>query len=520
MQIVPATGSEAQNVIKVVHEDREIVWDLKLYYRNAVLPLERIFELINGYWKTLPKDRQETIFDCYLEARNALNEIADQNMMHQRLTQIVKRLYAQMPFEEIQYWARTHGNIKVPPSIKDDYAQLEISERNQHAMDYQSRTYLRNDYLDLVNLAIALRPMIPIWAEYARADQPGMGGTFREYHAMSLLRSSHLLNAQPVHRLREYIETTSPDMKTLLSAALGGLGSSELPDWVMALAIMRKLVVIELSSYEDSSNIISVIYHHVRNTIKTVDRRFASRIRDKSKPSGEDDDENKSILETYKIKQEISDGDLMVLSIYTEEPMRMAQRICPEIDVSKVKACAENIKRCLNHHPTRGQLVILRWVMSQVVPPRSIDNINKTSIFTSIAASQAVLWEWGFYDLALLMTTTETRDKSGLLIGGIESRSRIPKEYVEQFLELYPHYQEKGSKDRDRQTNVACKAIDNIAKDFVKCDWHVHAPVALCELGSTIDEMGLMNAPADIKTQLSALVLKLAYIQESMHEPI
>lgn len=520
MQIIPAAGKDVQNVVVVKHGDREITWDLRLYYRNAVLPIERVFELINGYWSTLSDERQEAIFDCYQEARNALNEIVDQNMMHHRLTQIVKRLYSQMPFDEIRYWARTYGNIKVPPSIKDDYAQLEISERNQNAMDYQSRTYLRSDYLDLVNLAIALRPMVPIWSEYARSDQPSVGGTFREYHAMSLLNLSHILNTDPVHRLREYIETTSPDLKTLLSAALGGLGSSELPDWVMSLAIMRKLVVIELSSYEDSSNIISVIYHHVRNTIKTVDRRFASRIRDKSKPSGEDDDENKSILETYKIKQEISDGDLMVLSIYTEDPMRLAKRICPEIEDAKVLACAENIRRCMDHHPTHGQLVILRWVMSHVIPPRSIDNINKTSIFTAIAAAQAVLWEWGFPDLALLMTATETRDKGGLLIGGIESRSRIPKEYVEQFLVLYPHYQEKGSKDRDRQTNVACKAIDTIAKDFVKCDWHVHAPAQLAELGSTIDDIGLMNAPSDIKTQLSALVLKLAQIQESTYEPI
>lgn len=520
MQIIPATGHDAQNVVMVSHGDRKITWDLRLYYRNAVLPLDRVFEHINGYWATLPNERQDAIFDCYQEARNALNEIVDQNMMHHRLTQIVKRLYTQMPFDELRHWTSTYGRIKVPPSIKDDYSQLEISERNQNSMDYQSRTYLRGDYLDLVNLSIALRPMIPIWSEYARSDQPSVGGTFREYHAMSLLNTSHILNVDPVHRLREYIETSTPDLKTLLSAALGGLGSSELPDWVMSLAIMRKLVVIELSSYEDSSNIISVIYHHVRNTIKTVDRRFASRIRDKSKPSGNDDDESKSILETYKIKQEISDGDLMVLSIYTEDTLRLAQRICPEVDASKVKACGDNIRRCMSHHPTHGQLVILRWVMSQIIPPRSIDNINKTSIFTAIAASQAVLWEWGFPDLALLMTSTETRDKNGLLIGGIESRSRIPKEYVEQFVDLYPHYQEKGSKDRDRQTNVACKAIDAITKDFIKCDWHVFAPASLAALGSTIDDMGLMNAPTDIKSQLSVLVLKLAHIQEGSYEPI
>lgn len=520
MQIVDASSSDKPNFIRMVHKQQEIPWNLRLYYRNSTLDIPEVFEFINGYWASLPEARQDQIFECYLEARHHIDEVIDQNMMHHRLTKTCKRLYELMPFEEIEYWVNNSANIKVPPSIKDTYDQLEISERNQTAMDYQSKTYLRADYLQLINLAIALKPMIPIWAEYARADQVGVSGTFREYQALSLLNLSSILTVQPVNRLRTYIETNDPDLKTLMSAALGGLGSSELPDWAMALVIMRKLVIFKLSSYDDSNNIIRVIYHHVKNTINTVPRRFTSQIRDKPTPSGGDDDENKSILETYKIKQEVSDGDLMVLSIYTEDVMGMSTRIAPDIDPNVVELCIENIRRCQNNHPTRGQLVLLSWVLSHVIPPRSIDHLNKQAIFSCMASAQAVLWHWGFCDVALLLTATETRDKQGSLLGGVETRSRIPKEYVDQFVEIYPHFQEKGSKDSERQTNVACKAIDTIAKDFIKCDWKVQSPDELKEHGSTIDDMNLMSTPSDIKTQLSALVLKLAKQQETDYAPI
>lgn len=203
-------------------------------------------------------------------------------------------------------------------------------------MDYQAKTYLRDDYLELVNMAILYKPMIPIWAEYGRLlEQLSSTNSYREYQSMSLLSRSTAVNIPPLDRLRRYVDTSSLDSKTAMSAALGGIGSSELPDWLMSMVIIRKLVIIELSSYEDSSNIVSVVYHHVRNTIKSVDRKFSGRIREKSKPRGEDDDDNKSIVETYKIKQEISDGDLMVLSIYTEQTLVMAQQIVPEIPLSQ-----------------------------------------------------------------------------------------------------------------------------------------------------------------------------------------
>jgi len=79
---------------------------------------------------------------------------------------------------------------------------------------------------------------------------------------------------------------------------------------------------------------------------------------------------------------------------------------------------------------------------------------------------------------------------------------------VELFKQYYPHYQEKSRKDNDRQRNVACKAIDNVSKDLVMCDWTVHAPQTLIEASGQVEE-GILTAPRDIKTQLSKLLLNI-----------
>tara|TARA_B000000460_G_C21357348_1_gene323870 strand:- start:185 stop:523 length:339 start_codon:yes stop_codon:yes gene_type:complete len=109
-----------------------------------------------------------------------------------------------------------------------------------------------------------------------------------------------------------------------------------------------------------------------------------------------------------------------------------------------------------------------------------------------------------------MLTSSETRDANGMFLGGIESRTRIPNEDVELFEALYPHTYQKKTKERERQSNLTCLAIDNLAKEIVRCDWKTHSPKQLMALSENVDEGGVMNAPSDIRIQLSKLILHIA----------
>lgn len=501
--------------IKVIHGDKEINWDLSFYNNPANITLERVFEFINGYFKTLPESRQEAIFNIYIQAKEAIDEYIDVNMLHARLNVLVKEMYKLIPLDEIRYWTNKNGNIRIPPTIKSEYTDLEISNRSQETKNYENQTYLRDDYLDLVNLAIALKPMIPIWSEYAlKLGSMADVGQNKEYDAMAILSRSYIINSEPMQQLRSFVESSIPNPKRM-SAILAGLGSSEIPDWLLSIAIVRKLVIIELSSGDVNSNIVGVIYRHVNNSFKSTDRKFSGSVRDKVKPSGAEDEDNKSFIETYKIKQEISDGDLAVLSIYTENMMNMAKRIDETVPEACVNECYAYLMRTdfTFHVPTDNQLNLVRWIMAPSITPPGINNVNRMGLLRCIAVSQAILWHWGFPELAVLLTGTETRDSFGLPSGGIESRSRIPNEYVNKFLIYYPHYSDKGAKTRDRQTNVACQAIDNMAANFISCDWYIRAPRGLTNL-IEIDDSMVMVIPSDIKIMLSKLILKIAQLQD------
>lgn len=503
-------AGERFSALSVVHKDQSLIWTLGFYSRPQV-DVDNVFVLLNQYFASLDGDTQARIFELYEQMRNAIDNVVDPTMLQLTLTELCGAMYRLITYEDIQAWTRRHANIPVPPSIKDRYGELDISQRHMDGVDYEKRTYLRDDYLELVNLAILLKPMVPIWSEYATLlTQVKTDNNYKEYQAMQLLRGSSAIKVQPLDRLREYIEVTVPELKNQMSAALGGLGSSELPDWLMSMVVIRKLVIADLISGEDSSNIVSVVYHHVRNTLKSLDRKFVGRIKGKPKPSGNEDDENKSLLETYKIKQSISDGDLMTLTVYTEQTTNLATQIYPEVDVDTVELCRDAVNAIVNTQPTEGQLTILRWMMSRVIPTRALDNISRKGLMSCQAATQAVLWSLGFPDLAILLTASEVRDRAGGLLGGVDSRSRIPKDFVNRFVELYPHYSESGARDRDRQSNVTCRAIDAVAKDFIKCDWRSYAPKSLNRLSPNMSDRGIVSPPPDLKVQLSQLVVWLA----------
>lgn len=512
MQIVESRA-DAFDGLKVVHGDKEIYWDLKFYSNPKNATVNSVFEYINGYWQSLPANRQADIFHAYERIQEVIEGVVDPNMLHVRLTNEVDKLYKLMPHDEVREWLIKNVNIRVPPIIKEHYNQLEIAERNQTKTDYKARTYLREDYLELVYVAVALKAMIPIWSEYAKQlNYTQDTNSFREYQCFSLLKKTNVVKSPAIAQLQTYIQTNNPEAKSQMSAALGGLGSSEMPDWLMSLAVIRKLVIIKLSSLENNDNIISVVYHHVGNSIKSLERKFTGRIKDKSKPSGSEDDESKSIVETYKIKQEISDGDLAVLSVYSEKPGDMLVEIDPTVPKEMLGLCLDYCRNDFqqSRQPAKCQLVLLRWLMSPVLSPRSIDNINKVSLLTCFGVGQSLLWHWGFPDLALILTSSETRDANGMFLGGIESRTRIPNDDVELFEQLYPHTYEKKTKERERQSNLTCLAIDDLAKEIVRCDWKTHSPPELMRLSENVDESGVMNAPSDIRIQLSKLVLKIA----------
>lgn len=500
--------------VSVVHNDEVLSWDIKAAYHRATDPdmsdgipeLERydhIFNDINAYWDWLPDDRQDKIWNAYKAIHETLMSSFDATAFIPKLQRLIAKLYDLMPHDEIKHWMLFYSEVRIPSTLKSTLSPNDTPER----------TYLRDDYVDLVVLALAVRPMVPIWGEYITRTRNDHGTTYKESMAMRLMYYSWLSQCGPIERLRVYIESSvehSNQQGQSFSAIMGGLGTTELPDWLLATTVVRRISIVPLTSPDDAPNIIQNIHQYITNTLRSLDRRFKGRISPKNPPANTGDSENVSLVEMYKVKQEVPDGDVVVLNVYTEQPFEMLRVVDETVPPALLETTLKHITALEQLSIQPHQTVLTQYVMSPCLPPRGIPMLQKQSVLRAMAVSQAVLWHWGFFDLAGLITAEPIVNSQDMMIGILESRGRIPRETMDQLVELYPHQlNPRGKSQSVRQTNVASNAIDKFCELVVRNDWMLHAPPELIQLTSRIASTRKMIVPPDIRAQLGRLIVHI-----------
>lgn len=498
--------------ILLSHGEESSRWDISAYARTsdraASLDTGQMFEEINAYWATLPPSQQKAIWEIYQEVKEILETDFALSTIHLRLQKCVKRLYDLMPMHEIHKWFHFHGRVRIPTTLKEHYGP----------QDPQDRTYLRGDYVDLVVLAIALRPMVPIWGAYISSTKKETGSTFKELMALSLLYQCYLVHAPSFNRLKTFVEASvkhSMDQGPSPTAVLGGMGSTELPDWVFALTMVRRLAVGEISAPDDSSHIITNVYQYISNTLKSMDRKFGGKfggkVSEKMQPTSGSEEDKTSVVEMYKVKQEVSDGDLVIVNVYTENPFEMALRVEPALDLKRVEQCLQAVKALENLPLQPHQITLVQWVMAACLPVRGIQLLMKPALLRAIAVTQAVLWHWEFHDLAALASASPLINARDVMVAGLESRTRIPKDLMAQLEQLYPHYQQqRGKQTTPRQVNVAARAVDAFCDLVTRSDWQLHVPTDLLVLTSRHENTKKLVIPGDIRALLAKLIIKIA----------
>ena len=490
---------DKMTMVKIEHGRVSSLWNTSTYERTSFNKLGNFFDDINRYWASLPMPQQARIFDVYERMLFVLNNVNTLMHLQLQMRDLVKELYSFHDLEELKRSILFYGDVKIPATMKSDYGPKDI----------KPRTYLRDDYMELVLFTIALRPMVPVFGEYIEHIKKEVGSNHKEHNAMGILSTSNIYNCPAMERLRTYVCSSVEYEDVSISAVLEGLGSDELPEWLLNRSIIRKVLVGEVNVPDDKSTIISNIYNFIISNNRSMDRNFKGKVTDKRQPRDGSDEDNISLVETYKVKQEVSDGTVVLASVYSEAFLQMAQKIDPTVPKGLLNkfvraAVANEELNILKHHITLSQ-----WVTHKALAPRSIPSLNKPALLRTIGVTQTLLWHWGFKELALLMTATPVPDEEGDVFGTLDTRTRIPKDLLDQLVERYPYYRRTNSKmQNERQSNVGARAVDSLAKEIFQYDWVVNAPQEfLAEVypnGTTT-----MLAPSDLKSQLAKLILNI-----------
>jgi hypothetical protein len=494
-----------------------LAWDARNYDRSGqsdvgALPdaldpdkYGRIFADINAFWASLPQERQDAIWEVYKQIHNVLMTNYDSTSILGKLQVLVKQLYDYMPIADIKHWMLFHSGIRVPATVKSEYGPD----------DSPVRTYLTADYQDLIALSIAVRPMVPIWGEYIGRTKTEFGTTYKELWAMKLLYHTNLIVSDQIRRLQAYIEASMdrPDQQaSSFAAIMGGLGTTEQPEWLLATSVVRRISVVPLgNSQEEGANIIANVHQYITNSLRSMDRRFKGRITEKTQPSASGEDPNNiSSAEMYKVKQQISDGDVVTLNVYTENVWDMAAKVEPDMPRDLIERCIAAVRALEPLAIQPHQVTLAQWVMTPALPEQTIQQLTKPSLLRVLAVTQATLWHWGLYDLAALVTAEPLSMGSDLMIGVLESRGRIPKELMDTLVVLFPHaYHARGKNQSIRQTNPASRSVDAFCELIVRTDWRLHAPEQLVAASSATGNTKKLIVPADIRAMLARLIIRL-----------
>lgn len=357
------------NEVATVHGDQRIYWEVTTYGRVNAHNIDTIFDDINQYWASLDTPTQQQIFDCYAKIKEELELFTEPMNMSQRIQKIVTAMYRYMPLEGMTQWLYMYGNMYIFPDIPTDDTVLTSAKKET--------TYLREDYIALMGLALAVRPMIPIWGEYlTQSGQNSDSGLFKEMDALSLAGSVEFMHSAPARRLMDYIDHTAQRAfrsGVNLNTILKGMGTSDIPLWLFSLVVIRRLTIAPLSDPTVNHSLIANIHKFISNRLKPEHRGQDSKVKEKKPDTrGTDDDDKTSNLENYKIKQSIADGDVVLFNVYSRNVTRICQKVDPTFDLNLFEEVPSNLTDNLMAHPIADhQVHLAQWALAPVIPPRA-----------------------------------------------------------------------------------------------------------------------------------------------------
>lgn len=485
------------------HNGKSISWNTqthaKLKFHNAAM----IFNEVNALWATKSAKEQDEIFAAYEEVYRNLTTPEDDERQIIRLGELVAIIYKHFSAKEAE--DIVNGlNMSYPSSMAEDYG----SEGDN------GRTHNRSDYHRLVQLAIRLRPMLPIFGQYIRTflDQPG--SQYRETSAVKILNSTDVLKMPAVEKLVGFMEVTLKNFQHQNSAILGGkLGTAEMPYWLVAKAIFRRVAPGEVHSTDDVSSIITNVYNFVvKSTLDSIPRNFGgTKSKTRTAEGTGKSDENVSILEAIRIREQVSGGKKKMVDVASRNMLFIATRVDPTVPAQLVTECIQPDINRLNSvvHPV--QETIARWVMSRGQPPSHYDLYKREPVFRFIGAAQALLWHWGYLELAAMMEATPVQDRTLAPSASLWALDDLSKDRLEKLRERFPYtYQlTRGDQNPDKAI-IGVAGVSELALQIYSEEWlmakdsRFYSIVNHNERGHILIPPGLSNKLADMLLEVSA----------------
>lgn len=485
------------------HRGEAIEWDVAILGRLTANENYDIYEHINAYWASRPEDYQLAVFNVYKEISEIFEVTFDASKLQEKLFKPVARLMELHKLEDVKFWTDFTPMIFVPSDLSEEFQQ---SSENKSTPE---RTYLRVDYQWLVALILSCRAMTPIWGAFVERTKDEVGVNFKEYAAFQLLAySKGIWDSIPMQKLRAFTAQNIWPEKEKSSAIWGHVSSEDFPEWILSLVVVRRLSTVDLRGVITDNHPVKKMFGFVRHRAGTHETSFEGKISSKVfEGSRQDGENNLSVFEGYKNKQEHARGELMPFPHYASDPVRLAKRINPEIDMALLNESLATVRELPRMRFNRGQIRLMQYVLSQkdALRPKAIQYLPPSVKMDALAVTQALLWQKGHHLLAALVSATPDANYTA------DTLEPLSKQMLEELMELYPYINHPTPKPKSvKQSNAGSIAIDALTDLFSANDWRITLPDSWVAKVVGNRNNRRISVPRDIRTKIGEFVIQIA----------
>lgn len=456
------------------------------------------FDVINRFLELLSNDRADKLFLQYrrfLDQRQYHMDRVVQNHMERddSFRRIVKELFTIVDYESVYDWMDKNVKIEYPEKVEQFLGDGRDPDR----------TYIQEDYKALTALGLTLRLVVPIWVQYIYDHGDAIGNDRKELMALKLLDMTNIIYSEPYERFVRFIEATNDCVENVKNTykTIVGVGSEEQLEISKTRKIVRRVAFIDPLI---GDGIIQAVFNEIKNQ-PTDTQRSQHKIKDKKKTASRSEEEETSVIEQYRIKEELPKGDTRSISYYLENLLYL-QSTDSSFTRSEINILKRLIKELIRDgHEVDKHNLMMAVFFVKGIPPESIEVVDREYQIAACVSVYALMVKWGKYDLALLALGKLEDNTDDIGPAPSANRSTIPAELDRQLDELYPYRRKAKS-----NANVCKEAISKLFGEVSGCLIRpIYSPEHHDLFKDSILHQGYFVAPRTVSVDLAEMIVRI-----------
>jgi len=500
--------------VVVRHNGSEIFFNIAKINRRGLQDHEP-FRQLNRFLENAPGAYQDQVFSLYAKAEYSFTKVSQPWQLNNIIREIIHALVDDyFRPDRIKDYVLNDSEVTIPMDFEAEYIESvgRAGSRDQ--------TYLKSDYAALITSVITLRSILPIWGTLLVRLSKTTNTEYSEYRAVKLLEGSEFWNGPAMTKLKLYVSYVVQRSKDRYKSLLSGISNDDYPDWMLGLVVVKRVAVGDIRGNDSYINLVKLIHKYISQKVDGDNAAGPNQIKAKN-PPGEDDsdpDAKLSVAERFKIKHDLSIGELATIEYYASDPYRIASLLDPDIPMDTwqylLPIAFTQSAELLNCNLVKPQITLVRWILSIVIAPKALLYCSKETMVGLIAVCQVYLYLRGFHELSVLISATpDTSDTFS--ISSNDVRGRTDPDNAKYLTDHYPYQRKLGGKEKGRMLSIAEHSIDLLIDGLTEYAWVITAGPLFREPAGVSNQNRIL-IPKDIKNQLIRLVFLINAQKEKL----